>query len=163
MPHFLGAYSGCYALMSQFCYETSLLLVVLISFHCVVFFSIQNENKLAIIFLIPSIMVRLAVIFSRVGCRRSLWPDGKVLDISWVNCLLGFCFQYSPKLKLRWNLSLQCSPFPCGGYIFYYVVVYPVCWWLLQSIIWETWHWYIWWVLTPLYWTSFIFKLWGTS
>lgn len=161
MPHSLGAYSGCYALMSHNLIMRPLSCRWCLFFFIVVFFSIQSENNLAITFLIPFIVVRLAVIFSRVGCRRSLWPDGKVLDFSWVNCLLVFCLQYSPKLKLRWNLSLQCSPFPCGGYIFYYVVVYPVCWRLLQSIIWETWHWHFWWVRTPLYWTSCIFKLWG--
>lgn len=62
----------------------------------------------------------------------------------------GLCFYkcssifFDSGLTLSFNIVLQCGPFSCCNYIFYYMVVYSVRRQFLQSNICQTWHQHIW-------------------
>lgn len=50
----------------------------------------------------------------------------------------------SSKLVFKEVHDWMCGSLSCSCYILHHLVVYSVCWWILQSHIWEAWHWHIW-------------------
>lgn len=82
---------------------------------------------------------RLAMLFFRVGFPRSSWLDGIEFGFGRFLLLPFFYFFFSSN-----QFILQCGSISSCCYIFYHLVVYPICWWFLQPYIWEAWHWHIW-------------------
>jgi hypothetical protein len=68
--------------------------------------------------------VRLAALFFRVGSQRNLWPDGN--GLSYLSRWLIVAI--ISDLIIHLILYLQCGFIPSCSYLFYYMVVYSVCW-----------------------------------